>query len=241
MSLYKEIFPPIENLLEMEPEELAPFVLRYLSQAGSQDLNKHNFSLGTSSDFKEWTGHENKDSVKESLVVAWMWLEKELFIAPKPGQTDWSFITNRGKKVLLDQNFEAYKKGHLLPSDGLDPVLVKKVKPAFIRGDYDEAVFGAFKEVEVRVRKKAKLSNTDFGEALMKKAFGPTSGALVDQNADEASGEKNARMNLFCGAYGTFRNPSGHRNVDLIDPYEVADIIHFANQLLRIVDSINLD
>jgi len=126
-----------------------------------------------------------------------------------------------------------------LPSEGLDPVLVRKVKQAFIRGDYDTAVFQAFKEVEVRVRKKAGLSNKDFGVLLMRKAFGPPSAPLVNKEAD--AGEQTARMELFAGALGTFKNPSSHRDVDFFDPKEVADIIHLANQLLRIVESIECD
>jgi hypothetical protein len=73
--------------------------------------------------------------------------------------------------VVEAQDFQAYRKGHLLPSEGLDPVLVQKLKQSFIRGDYDTAVFQAFKKVEVRVRKKANLANTDIGVPLMRKAF----------------------------------------------------------------------
>jgi hypothetical protein len=38
--------------------------------------------------------------------------------------------------------------------DGLDPIIMSSVKPMFVRGEYDTAVFRAFKEVEVRVRNK---------------------------------------------------------------------------------------
>ena len=69
----------------------------------------------------------------------------------------------------------------------------------------------------------------------MRKAFG-TNGPLLDGAA--TGGEQTARMELFAGAIGSYKNPSSHRNVGLSDPKEAADIIHLANNLLRIVDSL---
>jgi hypothetical protein len=46
-------------------------------------------------------------------------------------------------------------------------------------------------------------------------------------------------MELFAGALGTFKNPSSHRDIEFSDPKEAADIIHIANELLRIIESIN--
>ncbi len=240
-TIYDKIYPPAETVLEMEPEELAPLVLMQLSESGQQRLNMHNFSLGNDSDFIAWAGadHRRRQEVSQRLIVAWRWLERELFIAPQPGNVDWAFITPRGREVLESQDFEAYKKGHLLPSEGLDPILVRKVKQAFIRGDYDTAIFQAFKEIEVRVRKKAGLSNSDIGVPLMRTAFNPDNGPLTDKNANK--GERIARMELFAGAIGTYKNPSSHREVVFDDPKEAADIIHIANQLLRILNSIQLE
>jgi uncharacterized protein (TIGR02391 family) len=235
MSLFEQVYPPVETVLELEPEELAPFVLKHLSIASQGELNRYNFTLGTNRDLVDWAGRYLKQ-IQERLMMAWMWLEKEILIAPKPGQSqDWAFITPKGKKLLESQDFSTYIKGNLLPSEGLDPVLIRKVKPTFIRGDYDTAVFQAFKEVEVRVRKKAKLSDSDVGVPLMRKAFGPPAGLLVDKKADR--GEQTARMELFAGAIGLYKNPSSHKDVEFSDPKEAADIIHIANQLLRIVES----
>src|SRR3990167_244674 len=125
MSLYEQIYPPVETVLDMEPEELAPLVLKYLSESGRQKLNMHNFTVGTDPDFVKWVGddHWRRQEVLQRLIVAWRWLEQELFIAPQPGNIDWAFITPRGLAVLESQDFETYQKGHLLPSEGLDPIL----------------------------------------------------------------------------------------------------------------------
>lgn len=227
--------PPAEEILEMEPEELAPFILRYLQQQPPGTINRYNFTLASDHTLHERLGRRVED-YKRALMEAWMYLEREGFVAPQPGQqNDWAFVTRRGGKIVAAQDFEVYRKGHLLPSDGLDPVLVQKSKQSFIRGDYDTAVFQAFKEVEIRVRGKAGYANTEIGVPLMRRAFG-TGGPLVDGAA--TGGEQVARMELFAGAIGSYKNPSSHRNVGFSDPKEAADIIHVANHLLRIVDSL---
>jgi uncharacterized protein (TIGR02391 family) len=234
---FKDEFPPIETALEMEPEELAPFILKYLStRERTGQMNRYNFTLGTDPDLAVYTKGKVKEFC-ERLTEAWIWLEKEMFLAPKPQeQHNWVFITRRGHQVLESQDFNTYKKSCLLPLDGLDPILTRKAKPAFIRGDYDTAVFQAFKEVEVRVRTKAGYRSQKIGVQLMRDAFKPGSGPLADKSSDP--GEQQALSDLFAGAVGKFKNPSSHRDVEYTDPNEVADIIRAANQLLRIVDRI---
>lgn len=235
MSFWKEA-PPPEEVLEMDPEELAPLILRYLQNKPKDSINRYNFSL-PDRDLIERLGNSDAEKYLQCLMESWMYLEREEFIAPRPGQQgDWSFVTRKGRKVVEAQDFQSYRKAYLLPSEGLDPILIQKTKQSFVRGDYDTAVFQAFKEVEVRVRKKANLTNSDLGVPLMRKSFKPNGGILTDTSADP--GEQTARMDLFAGAIGTYKNPSSHRDVIFSDPKEVADIIHIANQLLRIVDSL---
>jgi uncharacterized protein (TIGR02391 family) len=236
MPFWKEA-PPPEDVLEMEPEELAPFILRYLQKQPIGTINRYNFSLLNDRELFERLGQQKSEDYAKCLMEAWTYLEHEGFVAPQPGQQgEWAFVTRRGQKVVEAQDFEAYRQGRLLSSESLDPILVQKIKQLFIRGDYDTAVFQAFKEVEVRVRKKAKLANTDIGVPLMRKTFKSPDGILVNKNADP--GEQVARMELFAGAIGLYKNPSSHREVVFADPKEAADIIHTANQLLRIVESI---
>ena len=115
----------------------------------------------------------------------------------------------------------------------VDPVLIRMVKPLFIRGDYDTAVFRAFKEVECGSAKKAGYGNDEYGRELMIHAFGPN-GPLTDKTAPR--GEQDLRRELFAGAISQCKNPSSHREVQFDDPTEAVDMICFANQLLRIVD-----
>ena len=114
------------------------------------------------------------------------------------------------------------------------------------RGKYDIAVFEAMKAVEVAVRDAIVTQTTLLGVNLMREAFRPApkpdappdakpAGKLTDIAADP--GEQVARMELFAGSIGSYKNPHSHRNVALDDPDEAAEIIMLANYLLRIVDA----
>jgi uncharacterized protein (TIGR02391 family) len=205
---------------QMELEDLGPFILRKLKDEASLQ-NRYNFFLSV------------PNEVATYLMEGWVWLEGEGFIAPKPGDQFGQsfFVARKGDRVLQEENFEAYKKASMFPNY-LDPILIRTVKPLFIRGDYDTAVFRAFKEVEVRVRKKAGYGNDQYGDSLMRHAFGDT-GPLTDNDASKS--QRAGMRELFAGAFSQCRNPSSHREVKFEDPAEVIDLICFANQLLRMV------
>jgi uncharacterized protein (TIGR02391 family) len=236
MSLMSKVFPPENIALEMEPEELAVPLLECLCQFEETNakgmLNRYTFTL--QSNLQEY-GQNNYNEIAKVISEAWVWLEKEGLIAPAPAQTgDWVFITRRGRKFRQTADVRNYKAASLLPDKTLDPRLASKVRPPFLRGDYDTAVFEAFKEVEVRVRTLAPEHKTELGVNLMRKAFHPENGPLTD-NA-QVIGERQAISDLFAGAIGSFKNPSSHRDVDFGDPAEVVELIMLADQLIRIAE-----
>ena len=104
----------------------------------------------------------------------------------------------------------------------------------FIRGKYETAVFEAYKEVEVSVRKASGLSGTEIGVKLMRKAFDIQHGFLTDKSSLE--GERQALSDLFAGAIGSYKNPSSHRHV-ILQAEEAVEMIMLASHLLKIVDS----
>ena len=167
-------------------------------------------------------------------MEAFVWLEHEMFIAPLPDQQgEWRYITRRGKKILESEDFGAYLMSSLLRSEELHPILARKVKPLFLRGDYDTAIFQAFKAVEVQVRKVGGYAKSDLGVNLMRKAFHPQTGKLTNSHSEPA--EKEAMLSLFAGAIGLFKNPTSHRNIETITPQEAADYIKVADCLLKMV------
>jgi uncharacterized protein (TIGR02391 family) len=100
-----------------------------------------------------------------------------------------------------------------------------------MRGECDIAVLQAMKAVEVTVRNATpSLDKKLLGVKLMRAAFSPENGALTDFDAD--AGESVARMELFAGAIGSYKNAHSHPDVNLDDPTEALETIRFANHLL---------
>lgn len=227
-----ELLPDGKLLLDMTPEELGPYVLEFLNNTANNALNRYNFGL---QHYVSNYPQALQKRISEALIEAWMWLEREVFVAPQPGDDgNWYFITRRGKSLKTHVDVAAFKRADRLPRGELHPRIAEKVWPAYLRGDYETAVFQAFKEVEVVVRDTAKLQPTDVGTGLMRKAFRPGDGPLADTSLPEA--EQEATAHLFAGAIGRYKNPSSHRNVDMTDATVAMELLVFASHLLRIVD-----
>ena len=167
-------------------------------------------------------------------MEAWMWLEREVLIAPDPKEgSNTYFLTRRGRKLLKRPDLAAYRNSNLLPKSILHPLLTEKIWGPFLRGEYDTAVFISFREVEVAVRDAAGYDSTYYGVDLMSAAFKPESGPLA--NKDLPNSEQQALMLLFRGAIGYYKNPQSHR-ITPLQPIEAIEMITFASHLLKIID-----
>ena len=152
-----------------------------------------------------------------------------------PGASgEWVFITRRGQKLVDRSAYEAYRRATVLPRSLLHPRIDARVYPSFLRGAYDTAVFEALREVEIAVREAASFGPEKYGTGLMRDAFGPPNGPLVDKTAPPA--EQEAIAHLFAGAIGLYKNPASHRAEIVSNPTEAAEIIMLASHLLRLVD-----
>lgn len=235
MKTVFSIVPDAEALLALEREELAGVVLESLNSLSEMErgqLNRYNFGLPHTYDQYPAQYHKR---IGEALMEAWAWLEREGLLASAPGQQgEWVFVTRRGKRIRNVEGLNAYRRSALLPRSQLHPVIAQKCSFAFVRGEYDTAVFQAFKEVKVAIRESGGFQADDYGVPLARKAFEPESGSLSDVSAPLA--EREALAHLFSGAIGCYKNPHSHRNVAL-EAEEAVEMIVLASHLLKIVDA----
>jgi uncharacterized protein (TIGR02391 family) len=209
--------PTVEALLEIEPEDLGLILIGLVHTTPGQQNSNFTMSQFDMPIFNaNVPGYPQqphiRQAVSRAIAEAWQWLQTEGLIMPAPDQSnDWFCLTRRGHRLKNPADLNAYKKRGLLPTDSLQPVLLEKVRPMFLRGDYDLATFEAFKQVEIRVRGAASLPADMVGVELMRTAFHPTTGTLTDKTA--VAGERQALSDIFAGAIGHAKNPGSHRTV----------------------------
>jgi hypothetical protein len=240
MPTLLSIFPQSESLLALEPEELGGVILELTP--GILQNGMFSFGALTAPLFPAFgAGYPPGQSRAVELAIAegLSWLVSQGLLVIDPGQpAPWYVPTRRSRTLRNRVDVESFRKGRMLPIELLQPTLADKVWPQFLRGDQDVAVFQAFKEVEVAVRKTSNMKGAAYpddlvGVPLMRKAFNPEKGPLRDDTL--VFGERDAEMALFAGAIGHAKNPGSHRDVTLA-PQEAARLIVFASHLLSIVE-----
>jgi uncharacterized protein (TIGR02391 family) len=225
-----------EYLMEftLTPEEVAGLPLDRLGLAILTDVvaNKE-------TSYVNWLQAAERGYSKEVVQVlaeGWAWLHQIGLVAPGQ-QTMYTpgliFVTRLGRQVL-SEGLPMVRAMQRLNLD-LRSELTEKVRPQYLMGEFELACFAAMRAVEVRVRSMIGASDSEIGVSLLKKAFGPD-GPLWDSSLDR--GEQVARMELFSGAIGFFKNPTSHREVSYDDPVEAAEIIMLADLLMRVLDKI---
>jgi uncharacterized protein (TIGR02391 family) len=164
-------------------------------------------------------------------------LERDGFIMQDASQSSDSFkvLTDKGRR-LVEQSLDEMR----LSSIDIDQLLTHdllrgKVHDDYLIGDYETAIFKAFRLLEESVRAKASLPAEAIGADLMTRAFRPNGGILRHPNA-QTPGEIEAFHHLMRGAIMWFKNPSSHRTVGYNDPVEAAHVLGFANMLLEMLD-----
>lgn len=240
MSTLLEIFPHPKELLALAPQDLASVLLdiipqiernggfqliEFVSQLYPPFANANDVIYPRSS----------KSEVQLAIAEALEWLKTQGIVISNPDQSPaFMILTRAGRKMKSKVDLEAFKKGRELPQSLLHPTVVEKSYSPFLRGDYADAVFSAFKAVEIAVRNAANYGKTRIGVEMMRSAF-KIDGTLASRDPNRNPSEQDAEMNLFVGAIGAARNPTGHHDV-IVDCATAARWLVFASQLLSIVD-----
>jgi uncharacterized protein (TIGR02391 family) len=235
MATLAELIPDPNAFLALEPEELAGVALELISSAGPNEPSRLHPSSFASSQVIGNYPRNLREEIERALIEGWQWLVQEGLIAPNPSDGNgWHFITRRGKKIKNREGLSAYRSSIILPRSLLHPSVVEACWSTFLRGDYDTAVFQAFKELEVAIREAGKFKPEDYGVDLARKAFHETTGPLVDLSSPAS--ERQALAHLVAGALGSYKNPHSHRKVK-VSAEEAVEMIVLSSHLLKIVDA----
>jgi uncharacterized protein (TIGR02391 family) len=116
---------------------------------------------------------------------------------------------------------------------------VKKVSESLFKGGhYSQAIFEAFKLINLEVKRKSKITNKD-GTNLMYRVFDENN-PILKLNPLKSLSDKDEQYGfkfIFAGSMLGIRNPKAHEIVKLKDPYKALEYLSLASLLLKIIDA----
>jgi uncharacterized protein (TIGR02391 family) len=175
------------------------------------------------------------EDFRRAYSEAFEWMRSNLLCAPDLSQLSgaWYFLTDAGR-TLSRSSLELINLRKLLPDYLLHPAIRDVALPIFMIGKYEAAIFEAFKLIEIEVRTLARFEPHEHGLPMMVRAFHHEKGPL--RYLSEIDSERQGFQNFASGAFALFKNPRSHRNTDLTDPAEAAEILMIASHLLRTIE-----
>jgi len=154
-----EMIPDVQSLLELQPEELGEIVLQILNNQPSNGFDRNNLFGDLTRGLPVPPPLADAPAL-EAVGEAMNWLESQGLLATRLTAGDEIlFVTRRGRSLRTSSDLAAFRQSAFLPASLLHPIIAHRARAAFLRQDYDTAVFIAFKAVEVAVRKAAGLPN----------------------------------------------------------------------------------
>lgn len=242
MKTLQDLIPDPEMILDMEPEDIAPYLLELAkTQAQSAGFNINNAVLttrGIGMAAENGFAYDKYES-QINLIVneGWNWLRVHGLLIPASGMNGangWLVPSRRALKMKSPADFASFCDAAAFPKSLLHPSIADRVWRHLARQEFDVAVLIAFRTVEEEVRRLGGYGHAEYGTALMRKAFDPDKGPLRDPKQEK--GEREALAHLFTGAIGSYKNPHSHRTIVIEDAQEAQEMVVLASHLLRIVD-----
>ena len=120
----------------------------------------------------------------------------------------------------------------------LHPLIVAECRKNYADGSYSDAIFTAFKCVEIKVREASGLEGE--GKGLMSQAFNfRNDNPKVQLNPLTSKSDRNEQdgfMHIYMGAMVGVRNPKGHDLIRQDNPFKTLEYLGLASLLLRRID-----
>ncbi len=164
-ELLKSIASPAD-LLDLAREELAQALLRCMQQRKGDQIHRVNRNSAVSELFSI-TDPISQNPVERRCLEkkldtvfrkAFDLLENWEFIEPEGGyngKNGYVVLTENGAEHEARVDFESLRQRRLLVAEMLHPLLRGEVHQDFLAGKFGKAVFGAFKSVEMEIRRRA--------------------------------------------------------------------------------------
>jgi len=147
------------------------------------------------------------------------------------------FPTKKGFRFPEREFRRVVKEYALMPDMYVHPLIVQKSFSLLNQGQLESAVLQAYKTIETKTREKINATPEEYGVKLIRKAFNPERGPLTDYKLPKA--ERESFCNYIAGAFGFYKNPCSHRDVEL-DFISAFDRIVVASDLLKIIEAANV-
>jgi uncharacterized protein (TIGR02391 family) len=148
------------------------------------------------------------------------------------------FPTKIGFRFLEREFRRIVKEYALMPETYVHPLIVRKSFRLLNDNQFESAVLQAFKTIETRIREKIGADPEDVGVKLIREAFHPENGPLTDYDLPRA--EREAFCNYVAGAFGYYKNPCSHRDVEM-DFISAFERIVVASDLLKVIEKSKLN
>jgi uncharacterized protein (TIGR02391 family) len=231
----REHFPNFEDIENSRPDDLGAEIVLELQTREGHFFSPSNFPRELASRYKsDRMSTEFGSAVHEAMA----WARRELLLIADPSAeipSDALILSRRGR-IFTRGEIARLRLERILPDLLLHERIRQVCIDIFNTGHHQAAVFEAFRILEVAIREAAGFGQHEHGEAMINNAFNEkTGGPLVDATLPES--EQRAMRFLMIGSNGLFRNPRGHRDVELDDPKEAAELLIVASHLLRMVES----
>jgi len=139
-------------------------------------------------------------------------------------------IVARRSGSVTQATFAPADVEHPFDARNIHPDFPDDVRRLFDNGHYSQATFEAMKFLDNEVKRHA--TSSDFGKALMMKAFNEAS-PLIRLNNLSTETERNGFKFLFAGSMLAIRNPRGHEHSIQDSPDNCLDHLSLASLLLR--------
>jgi len=117
------------------------------------------------------------------------------------------------------------------------PRIVKASRSHFRSREYGDAIFAAFRCIEVLVKEKSGVKNKN-GQSLMSTVFNEKH-PIIKLNRLERDFEKDEQMGfmfIYMGAMTGIRNPKAHAEIEQEDPYRTLEYLSLASLLAKRVE-----